>query len=146
MTNKFVAGLLVLATAAVSAAGRRTRSFVAIDLGSLGGSVSEGWAVNAKGLVVGRSSMAGDPSAYHAFAWSPESGMTDLGTLGGESSANAVTDGGVIAGYSYLPGETAYHAFVWTHRNGLIDLGTLGRWAARRPRSTGEGRSSATAT
>jgi probable HAF family extracellular repeat protein len=144
MTNKFVAGLLVLATAAVSAAGRRTRSFVAIDLGSLGGSVSEAWAVNAKGLVVGRSSMAGDPSAFHAFAWSPESVMTDLGTLGGESSASAATDAGVIAGYSYLPGETAYHA-LWTNRNGSS---TSARSAdpQRAGRDPGEGRSSATAT
>jgi probable HAF family extracellular repeat protein len=146
MTNKFVAGLLMLATAAVSAAGRRTRSFVAIDLGSLGGSVSEAWAVNANGLVVGRSSIAGNPSTYHAFAWSPESGMTDLGTLGGESSANAVTDAGVIAGYSYLPGETAYHAFVWTHGNGLIDLGTLGGSGSAPAAINREGRSSATAT
>ena len=45
MTDKFVAALLALTAVAVGAAGRRTPGFVANDLGSLGGRISEAWGV-----------------------------------------------------------------------------------------------------
>src|SRR5262245_40598235 len=98
----------VAATTTISAAGRPARPLVAVDLGSLGGNFSEASAVNADGLVVGHSSIAGNEGVRHAFAWSNGKGMTDLGTLGGsQSCATLVNDDGVIAGYSYLPGDGA---------------------------------------
>ena len=54
----------------------------------------------------------------------------DLETLGGSGSyAWAVSDAGVVVGYSYLPGNTDFHAFRWTAHEGMVDLGTLGGWS-----------------
>ena len=63
----------------------------------------------------------------HAFFWSAEAGLVDIGTLGGPDSwANAINDAGQVAGFSTttVPGE--YHAFVWTPGQGMADLGNLG--------------------
>src|SRR5262245_11956134 len=55
-----------------------------LDLGSLGGFLSEGWGVNAQGDVVGISITSA--GAFHAFL-SHNGNMTDLGTLGGSAAA-----------------------------------------------------------
>jgi probable HAF family extracellular repeat protein len=68
---------------------------------------------------VGRSSFASASASdvvpglqWHAFVWSPATGIVDLGTLGGtEAAAMAVNDIGEIAGYSKLPGTENTHAF-----------------------------------
>jgi probable HAF family extracellular repeat protein len=61
----------------------------------------------------------------HAFIWNADTGMTDLGTLGGDSSfALGVNDSGEVCGYSYLADNTTYHAFTWTAAGGMVDLGT----------------------
>jgi probable HAF family extracellular repeat protein len=144
-----VVAALLLATAAIGAHGRHVAPFVAVDLGSLGGNFSEASAVSPKGLVVGRSSVDGDASVFHAFVWSRDAGMTDLGTLGGgsQSWATAISDNGVIAGFGFLPGGTVFHAFVRTPANGVVDLSTLvvlvrdrGQLEARRGFSTFERR------
>jgi probable HAF family extracellular repeat protein len=108
------------------------------DLGTLGGTESNGSAVNASGQVSGSSLKNGD-SAYRAFLWKPTtpngtSGtMYDLGTLGGtESFGGAINAGGQVAGFSYTTGHADYHAFLWTPTtpNGtsgtMLNLGTLG--------------------
>ena len=62
----------------------------------------------------------------HAFIWSSTMGMTDLGTLGGDSSyALGLNDSSEVVGYSYLAGNTTYHAFTWTASGGMVDLGSL---------------------
>lgn len=76
-----------------------------VDLGTLGGNVSEADAVNASGKVVGSSTTA--DGVRHAFSWTPPTpgagGMVDLGTLGGDnaSEAIAVNASGEVAGRSY---------------------------------------------
>jgi probable HAF family extracellular repeat protein len=94
------------------------------DLGTLGGTYSEGQGINVHCQVVGSSTLAGDLT-NHAYLW--HSGvMTDIGTLGGTfSTAASINDNGQVVGSSALTGDTASHAFLW--QNGtMIDLGTLG--------------------
>ena len=108
------------------------------DLGTLGGTESNGSAVNTSGQVAGSSLKNGD-SAYRAFLWKPTtpngtSGtMYDLGTLGGtESFGGAINASGQVAGFSYTTGHAEYHAYLWTPTtpNGtsgtMQDLATLG--------------------
>jgi probable HAF family extracellular repeat protein len=52
---------------------------------------------------------------------------TDLGTLGGSTSyAYAANESGIVAGSSFIAGNSAYHAFAWTRATGMVDIGTLG--------------------
>ena len=70
-----------------------------IDLGSLGGTFSEGEGCNNHGVVVGDSLLAGD-QIQNAYVYR-NGVMTDLGTLGGQDSiAHAINDRGVIVGSS----------------------------------------------
>jgi probable HAF family extracellular repeat protein len=59
-----------------------------------------------------------------AFRWS-ESGMINLGTLGGNSSGAAAIshNGNIITGYSYTSSNDPY-AFRWTEGAGMINIGT----------------------
>src|SRR5678815_2978607 len=69
---------------------KRQVQYAVRDLGTLGGTVTAAGDVNAMGQVVGFS-MTGD-GFLHAFVWD-RGVMTDLGTLGGESSyATAIND------------------------------------------------------
>ncbi|MGH8093349.1 MAG: hypothetical protein ACREIF_07750 [Chthoniobacterales bacterium] len=60
----------------------------------------------------------------HAFIWNPGTGMTDLGSLGGNSTAIGINDSGEVCGYSYLADNVNYHAFTWTAAGGMVDIGT----------------------
>jgi probable HAF family extracellular repeat protein len=95
-----------------------------VDLGTLGGTRSYGYAVNNWGEVAGQSTTAGDRE-YHGFLYS-NGRMTDLGTLGGtSSSATGINDFGVVVGFSSIAGNQATHAFMFS-RGEMTDLGTLG--------------------
>jgi probable HAF family extracellular repeat protein len=103
-----------------------------VDLGIFGGSGFESFAtaVNERGQVVGASTPGPGQEFLHAFSWTEEGGLVDLGTLGGfGSQANAVNEGGQVVGGSSPAGENAvfeFHAFSWTEEGGMVDLGTLG--------------------
>ncbi|NIN63845.1 MAG: HAF repeat-containing protein, partial [Anaerolineae bacterium] len=56
-----------------------------VDLGTLGGYRSDAYAINSQGQVVGDSRNA--LGFTHAFVWTAEGGMVDLGTLGGGQSS-----------------------------------------------------------
>jgi probable HAF family extracellular repeat protein len=92
-----------------------------VDLGTLGGSTAGAGDVNNAGQVVGASSLPGDPPGVpgvdpftHAFLWSRNTGMIDLGTLGGtRSGAAAINKRGQVAGNSLVPGGDT-HAFRWS--------------------------------
>lgn len=109
-----------------------------IDLGTLGGTYSEGLGINDAGQVVGDSHPNGS-SYNHAFLYTgtPGSGgaMHDLGILGGHNSRSlAINDVGQVVGWSdtKIPaagGGYYSHAFLYTGSPGsggaMHDLGTL---------------------
>jgi probable HAF family extracellular repeat protein len=111
------------ALAAGPAASVPAASLSLVDLGTLGGDVSQANDVNGDGTVVGSSQLA--DGSTHAFLWR-DGQMRDLGTLGGvESVAYAVNDGDQVVGASSTAaGDT--HAFLWQDGH-MRDLGTFGR-------------------
>src|SRR5215470_12293696 len=87
----FIAGLVLL-FAALAVPGRLAAQeqkkelprYRVIDLGTLGGSFSEGRGINNRGWVTGTASLPNNTS-QHRFLW--QKGVkTDLGTLGGPNS------------------------------------------------------------
>jgi len=110
------------------------------------GDLPGGWfesaamAANERGQVVGVGHLAGDgsdldndgqpDSIAHAFLWTEQKGMVDLGALHADDNSVAydVTDDGMVVGYSvHGPGGTslAYTPFVWTEETGMVDVHTL---------------------
>jgi probable HAF family extracellular repeat protein len=101
-----------------------------IDLGNLGGTGSNGgilaFNVNNHGHVVGLSDITNDAS-FHAFLWTRETGMQDLGTLHPDdfgSSATGLDDRGNVVGLSVDASGTP-HAFLRRNGEEMIDLNTL---------------------
>ena len=91
------------------------------DLGTLGGTYSYGYGINASGQVTGEANTAG--GASHAFL---DTGgvMTDLGTLGGNLSYGAgINASGQVTGEADTAGG-AQHAFLDTG-GVMTDLNTL---------------------
>lgn len=134
------AGTSVVATAGASAA---TTTYTITDLGTLGYTSSSGGGLNALGQASGSSTgqsitipggAPGCPPHYgvlrpcvehpaHAFLYSGGK-MTDLGTLGGLSSAaTAINAAGTVVG-SAATAAGVSHAFV-EHGGTMTDLGTL---------------------
>ena len=108
-----------------------------VDLGTLGGDSSEASSINASGQVAGASGIkAGGGSLLlddtaRAFLWT-NGVMTDLGTLGGDSSsATALNDKGQVVGWSGTAAgggaigfDPSARATVWDSGQ-IVNLGTL---------------------
>lgn len=94
-------------------------------LGSLGGAAAIPLAVNDKNVVVGWGRTS--TGAKHAFVWTFEHGMQDIGTLPGMTSSEgaSVNLAGQVVGVSGTAGG-AGRAFSWRSKTGMRDLGTLG--------------------
>ena len=103
------------------------------DLGNLGGTVNtdlvavgnRAIGINNQGEVVGGSTLPGNTTA-HAFLWTKETGMRDLGTLPGDfnSGALGINDKGQVVGVSNdLSGNP--RAFLWQKGMGMTDLNKL---------------------
>jgi probable HAF family extracellular repeat protein len=90
------------------------------DLGTIdGGVTSFAMAISPGGLVVGNSD-AGEPGQTSAVVWTPY-GVSNLGTLGGPSTANAIS-GSLVVGTSTV--NSGGHAFLYD-MNGpgfMVDL------------------------
>ena len=101
-----------------------TPAWTAIDLGTLGGDTTTAPGTGAAGRFVAGTSVT-VTGARHAFRWSMQDGIRDLGTLGGlESEAMFVTPGGLVVGRAQVS-SGQYHAFI-SDGTTLTDLGTLG--------------------
>jgi len=101
-----------------------TASDGAMDLGTLGGAIASGEALNDAGQVVGWSQVAGSLTT-HAFLWTSGQGMQDLFVIAGMTTANDINNRGQVVGSGPGPdGKT--HALLWTPGVGTRDLGTLG--------------------
>lgn len=96
-----------------------------INLGSLGGSCTNAFALNNQAQVVGYSFLPGD-DAFHPFRWE-QGKLVDLGTLGGNSGAAIkLNEAGDIVGWESLAGnDKIIHATLWSHGQ-ITDLGALG--------------------
>ena len=98
-----------------------------VDLGSLGGTHSVSSAISETGHVVGWSHIAAD-AALHAFLWTPEDGMRDLGTLTLPNSvATGVNSHDQVIGLN-TGDRGPFVAFSWTSTGGMVPLtfgGTL---------------------
>jgi probable HAF family extracellular repeat protein len=100
-------------------------TYVGTSLGTLGAPFqccSEAFDINPAGQIVGRSTTADDVD--HAFLWT-KGVMTDLGTLGGTTSAaTGINPSGQVVGGSATAAGRG-HAFLWA-KGVMTDLGTLG--------------------
>jgi probable HAF family extracellular repeat protein len=109
-----------------------------IDLGNIGG---HGWNtptfINNQGQIVGFANASGDlvngqlALKFHAFLWTKDRGMRDLGTLSGDaiSEALGINEAGQVVGVSYGPGFSHPRAFLWqndvmTDLNSLVPAGS----------------------
>ena len=95
------------------------QSYTVTDIGA-----GNALTVNDRGAAAGFFDLNG--TVQHAFFWTSAKGIQDLGSLGGNSYAQAVNNFSQVAGWSItLTGPP--HAFLWTSSGGMQDLGTLGR-------------------
>jgi probable HAF family extracellular repeat protein len=100
----------------------------ATDLGNLGGdgefAGNHACAINNRGQVVGHSDLTDDATA-HAFLWTRETRMSDLGTIPGDfaSFALGINDRGEVVGAS-VDANFNPRAFLWDN-GAMVDLNTL---------------------
>jgi len=91
--------------------------------------------INDAGQVVGVTEQTTGSYHNHAFVWTLQGGLQDIGTLtnGFDSVATGINAAGTLVGYSNLPafGGLPDHAFIWTPAGGFTDLGTFGGAASR---------------
>jgi probable HAF family extracellular repeat protein len=98
------------------------------DLGTFGGNISSGTAINASGQVAGFAALNNLPypaAATHAFLYS-NGALIDIGTLGGSnSSAAGINAKGQIVGRSDSTVDPYGRAFLYSNGS-MTDIGTLG--------------------
>jgi len=102
------------------------------DLGNLGGTVNTALlgvgnaalSINDRGWVVGASALPGN-THDHAFLWTREKGIRDLGTLAGDVSSAAldINDSGEVVGVS-LDSSGNPHPLLWQN-SGMTNLNNL---------------------
>ena len=97
-----------------------------IDLGTLGGAKVSPWAINELGHVTGNAET--ETGSFHAFFWSPETGMLDLGASGGTYSIGQdLNDLDQVAGWS-RDENGAQHSFLWSLEEGVTEIWSESRY------------------
>jgi probable HAF family extracellular repeat protein len=103
-----------------------------IDMGpAMGGLQGVGLAINNSTQFTGHIFPAAANGNGHAFIYTPNVGVTDLGTLSGivtdASDGTAINASGEVAGWSYVNVNGTRHTHAFIYANGtMTDLGTLG--------------------
>lgn len=94
--------IIVAVGRSLSAQSRTSVQYQVINLGTLGGTLSDaGGGMNDRGWVVGGANLPGDTTEHASLWWNGT--IVDLGTLGGSiSGAGAVNDSGLIFGASQI--------------------------------------------
>ena len=98
-----------------------------VDLGTLGGGVSDAYGINNDPddiQVVGYSTRA-DEGPPHGFFWTEATGMIDLGSFGRGSFARDINNHGMIAGYSEDAVVFGNWPVVWTVSSGVWTIEKL---------------------
>jgi probable HAF family extracellular repeat protein len=109
-------------------------SFSMLDLNGQATAISDGGAVAGSGIL-----SAGAPK-FHAFFWTPETGVLDVGVLRSDegnnlSLASDVNDSGEVVG---TEGESSSQAFAWTRAGGIRPLAVKGESQAVAVNDSGE--------
>src|SRR5262249_18401596 len=103
-------------------------------IGALPGHVgSLAYGINNAGAIVGESVAVPPATLTRAFLYTNQSGILDLGTLGGNrTSALGVNNQGVVVGWAQFSGQTRFdywhiygHAFLYETSLGIRDLNDL---------------------
>jgi probable HAF family extracellular repeat protein len=102
-----------------------------IDLGTLGGTLSQAYAINNAGQVVGRANTTSAPGSRHPFLWE-NGGMIDLGLVPScaRGTAHTINSRGEIAGgfsgCAADPDDRAVFRGFYLQRGGpIVDVNTL---------------------
>lgn len=97
-----------------------------MDLGTFNGfNFSSAYSVSADGSAVVGTTDNGAYNQANAFLWSPSTGKTNLGTLGGvwANAYGVSADGSVVVGISsFDSNNSTWHAFRWTRTTGMVDI------------------------
>jgi probable HAF family extracellular repeat protein len=117
-------GALLLTGLLVSQAQAGVSPFEFVDLKPPKGMLSYAFDVNLSGQATGvMTDESGFAPVYRGFFYDPDSGLVDIGDLGGANTfAVALNDRGVVTGTSQID-EGAVHAFLYTPGVGMRDLG-----------------------
>jgi probable HAF family extracellular repeat protein len=120
--------------------GRHFQHYTETDLGTLGGTFSQGFGINNEECVDGHATLSGD-TALHAFLWR-KGVMTDLGTLGGPNSStftnSSVNERGEVVGAaeSSALDPLGENFFLCGFQDGLLCLPFVWQDRAMRPLPT----------
>jgi probable HAF family extracellular repeat protein len=95
--------------------------FMALVSGNLGLQGTRAFDINEAGHIVG-SVLLNPLQEEHAFLWTPQHGLSDLGTGNASSSvATRINDMGMVIGYVRTP-FIYWRAFIWTRQTGLVEI------------------------
>lgn len=130
--NKSVAGIMQIATlGGLLTHTANAQTYTVTDLGTLGGPIANGFAVNDFGRVAGVSTMAN--ANTHAWLW--DNGLTNIGPLAGDQQSHGfgITNNDSVLAGSYDLGDVVVHGFVWQNQTAT----PLGDFLPRRGNDAG---------